>query len=67
MIYWLFLYNLIGLTISQSDTECPYVYKNNTNLNKNTLRIMQYNVEWLYIDHYEQFDCPGSQCTWKND
>jgi len=30
------------------------------------LRIIQYNVEWLFIDHYSSFDCPGSQCTWKN-
>lgn len=32
----------------------------------NSLRLVQYNAEWLYIDHYSGFDCPGTQCTWKN-
>ena len=32
----------------------------------NSLRIVQYNAEWLFIDHYSGFDCPGTQCTWKN-
>ena len=32
----------------------------------NGLRLVQYNAEWLYIDHYSAFDCPGTQCTWKN-
>ena len=31
-----------------------------------SLRLVQYNAEWLFIDHYSQFDCPGTQCTWKN-
>jgi exonuclease III len=30
------------------------------------LRLVQYNAEWLFVNHYSQFDCPGSQCTWKN-
>lgn len=31
------------------------------------LRLVQYNAEWLFIDHYNGgFDCPGTQCTWKN-
>jgi exonuclease III len=30
------------------------------------LRFVQYNAEWLFIDHYASFDCPGTQCTWKN-
>lgn len=31
------------------------------------LRLVQYNAEWLFIDHYSGgFDCPGTQCTWKN-
>lgn len=32
----------------------------------NGLRLVQYNAEWLFIDHYSAFDCPGTQCTWKN-
>jgi exonuclease III len=51
----------------KSDTECPVVTSiNDRRKNKNSLRLVQYNVEWLFIDHYSNFDCPGSQCTWKN-
>lgn len=32
----------------------------------NTLRLMQYNVEWLFLDYYKNADCPGDGCTWKN-
>ena len=31
-----------------------------------SLRIMQYNVEWLFLDYYANMDCPGDGCTWKN-
>jgi hypothetical protein len=31
---------------------------------KNTLRIVQYNVEWLFVDYYKSMDCPGKGCTW---
>jgi len=32
-----------------------------------SLRLVQYNAEWLFVDHYTGgFDCPGTQCTWKN-
>jgi exonuclease III len=32
---------------------------------KNALRLVQYNVEWLFIDYYSNANCPGSGCTWK--
>lgn len=35
--------------------------------NKNKLRIMQYNVEWAFLDYYSNSDCPGNGCTWKNE
>ena len=35
--------------------------ESNTN---NILRIMQYNVEWLFTNEYN--GCPGSSCTWIN-
>jgi exonuclease III len=34
--------------------------------NQNNLRLVQYNVEWLFIDYYAPMDCPGNGCTWKN-
>jgi exonuclease III len=33
---------------------------------KNSLRLVQYNVEWLFIDYYSSMDCPGDGCTWKS-
>ena len=47
------------------DTECPLVSTSGDRRpNTNVLRIMQYNVEWLFIDPYS--GCPGDDCTWKN-
>ena len=33
---------------------------------KDVIRIMQYNAEWLFLNHYSNFDCPGNDCSWKN-
>ena len=41
-------------------------YEEDRRENKNQLKIMQYNVEWMFIDYYETADCPGNGCTWKN-
>lgn len=37
--------------------------------NKSTLRIVQYNVEWLFIDddYYSSMKCPGPDCPWTNN
>jgi len=49
----------------KSDTECFNVQNIARIMDKNTLRLVQYNVEWLFIDYYESMDCPGNGCTWK--
>lgn len=50
-----------------SDTQCPYVDTiQDRRQNRDSLRIMQYNVEWLFVDYYSGSDCPGDGCTWKN-
>jgi len=53
-----------------ADTECPVTLKKNLHqdrrTNKSTLKIMQYNVEWLFVDYYKSADCPGHGCTWAN-
>jgi exonuclease III len=50
-----------------SDTECPVVTTvEDRRTNKDSLRLVQYNVEWLFIDYYSAMDCPGNGCTWKN-
>ena len=61
------LYSCLKTVVS--DTECPFVQikdDGDRRVNKTNLRIVQYNAEWLFIDHYSGFDCPGTQCTWKN-
>jgi exonuclease III len=56
---------LVGLTFA--DTECPFVSgMGDRRLNKNKLRLVQYNVEWLFIDYYSPMNCPGTGCTWVN-
>ena len=57
------------LLLVSGDTECPIVTNGGQDrrINKQSLRLVQYNVEWLFVDHYSGFDCPGSQCTWKNE
>ena len=50
-----------------SDTECPIVSSiGDRRKDKNKLRLVQYNVEWLFIDYYSNMNCPGNGCTWKN-
>ncbi len=63
------LYFLLGLASLAfgSDTECPIVNSiGDRREDTSKLRLMQYNVEWLFIDHYSSFDCPGTQCSWVN-
>ena len=51
----------------KSDTECPIVSSfEDRRKDKNSLRLVQYNVEWLFIDYYSAMDCPGNGCTWKS-
>ena len=67
MITWvLFLIFLTRLTYS-SDTECPYVTSvEDRRSDKSKLRLVQYNVEWLFVDYYSSMNCPGTGCTWVN-
>lgn len=60
---WLFCKNIFA------DTECPtFIASNNSDRrkNKNLLRIVQYNVEWLFVDYCSSSNCPGSGCSWLN-
>ena len=65
MMYFL-LFSLFASAVF-SDTECPYVTSmGDRRSDKNKLRLVQYNVEWLFIDYYSPMNCPGSGCTWVN-
>jgi exonuclease III len=65
----------IGLLISlfvklgTSDTECQIVPTQPMNRlipDSSTFKIMQYNVEWFFIDYFAASNCPGDGCSWKN-
>jgi len=46
-----------------NDTQCYSVNTSQTHI-VSSLRIMQYNVEWLFLKTYN--NCPGSGCSWAN-
>ena len=51
--------------IVKGDTECPVVSSSgDRRTNKNSLRIVQYNVEWLFVDYNSNAKCPGTGCPW---
>lgn len=56
-------------TNTNTDTQCPNI-SNRTNHDnredKNKLRLVQYNVEWMFYDYYSNSNCPGSGCEWKS-
>jgi exonuclease III len=54
----------------KADTECPLISEgtdSDRRTNKTTFRLVQYNVEWLFIDYYSSANCPGNGCTWKTE
>ena len=66
MVYWLLVLSLFA-NIVFADTECPYVTTiGDRRSDRNKLRIVQYNVEWLFIDYCSSSKCPGTGCTWAN-
>jgi exonuclease III len=66
MFKWILLLSLFA-NIIFADTECPLVSSiGDRRTDKNKLRLLQYNVEWLFIDYYSSMKCPGDGCTWKN-
>ena len=51
--------------VVSADTECPIVSSfGDRRQNKNSLRLVQYNVEWLFIDYNSNAKCPGTGCPW---
>ena len=66
MLYTFILLSFLASLVF-SDTECPYVTTiDDRRSNKERLRLVQYNVEWLFIDYYSPMNCPGSGCSWIN-
>jgi exonuclease III len=53
---WLFV---IALAILSNHVQITFSDQPN-------IRLVQYNVEWLFIDYYANAKCPGSGCPWSN-
>jgi len=55
-----------GLPVILSDTYCPTVPITpiDRRQDKSSLRLVQFNAEWLFIDGYDS--CPGTTCPWKD-
>jgi exonuclease III len=69
MYFNIFLFFLMGLVIKTARTEtfCPTVTEHrDMRKDKTKLRIVQYNVEWLFVDYCATSDCPGNGCAWAN-
>ena len=55
------LFTVVAAT-NTNDTQCYTVTTPSSPHQVSKLRIMQYNVEWLFLKTYN--GCPGSSCTW---
>jgi len=63
---WFVFFSLFSLL--NADTECPVtaISPQDRRKDKSIVTIMQYNVEWFFIDYYNSSNCPGDGCSWKN-
>ena len=67
-IYYLFIITSLTMYTALSDTECKNIQSHSDRrINKNQFRLVQYNMEWVFVDYYKNADCPGNGCTWKNE
>ena len=67
-IYYLFIITSLTMYTALSDTECKNTQSHSDRrINKNQFRLVQYNMEWVFVDYYKNADCPGNGCTWKNE
>ncbi len=66
----LFIIASLFIKSTKPDTECPSILNPGENRishpNKDIVRLMQFNVEWFFIDYYSSADCPGNGCPWHN-
>ena len=68
LAHFLCILSAFYLATTSSETYCPAVLSSQDNRQEKTkLRIMQYNVEWLFLDYYAESDCPGGGCSWKTE
>lgn len=65
-VFFIFTLFLVGKSLCE--TECPNInVTEDRRIDKSKLRLVQYNVEWLFVDYYSPMNCPGTGCTWVNE
>ena len=65
LAYFLSTNTFTNNIVVKADTECPVVSSvGDRRSNKNALRLVQYNAEWLFIDYCNSAKCPGTGCPW---
>ena len=59
MLTFLLFLSFFANIVFAADTECPMVTTPGADRRtyKNKLRLVQYNVEWLFIDYYSSSNC----------
>ena len=69
LLRFLYCFLFTKYSVLLADTECPDTSNPPIirNISSKTFRLVQYNVEWLFIDYYSPMNCPGSGCTWVNN
>ena len=69
MFVYIIPFLLFSLPFVFGDSECPVVAtpgSDRRTVPNFPLRLVQYNVEWLFIDYNSAADCPGNNCPWHN-
>ena len=57
----------VACAVASANYECPTAptAPEDRRPQRETLRIAQYNVEWLFLEQYN--DCPGNGCSWADE
>mmetsp|Transcript_44187 Transcript_44187/g.86399 ORF Transcript_44187/g.86399 Transcript_44187/m.86399 type:complete len:1035 (+) Transcript_44187:51-3155(+) len=59
---------IVLVVVMGADPACPTVSNpQDRRPNKNKLRLVQYNVEWLFLNYSNAAKCPGTGCAWANE
>ena len=66
MFYLLYIFLTEIFFNSVVSTECPIVANppQDRRVDNSTLRLVQFNAEWLFIDYCSSSNCPGNGCSW---
>lgn len=63
---WTAVAACLGSAYVYSESYCPTVNVQRTT-SKTSFRLVQYNVEWFFLDYYASSNCPGTGCSWVNE